>query len=915
MQKNDITFASNGIMYVAPTGVRILSRCIASSEYSCTFRYFATLDIDTESLKQVIANMTESETEYIGSDKSIVMQTRTERDAFDGLVYPTNITSIGEIDMTNHVITSKADFTEVYIHLPNRFGNPQACTPPKPFIMNGYNEIDLDITHYSGLPQSFKEYCYDGRDFQFNAIAIYVNITDGKNSYNSLYGIYVPSKDAEPIQKYSYSEDSSIVHSGNSFGFRINLRLVEDADNNGAASAIQTVVDEKTNSFALHMFTDALARMQMVMSQNKDLSESFSTMHDDIENLKALCDTGTTIAELSSKLAKLSEYVDNYMLAIEDKDSLLNMIANLNKQLQSIINGEAGPSLQVKIPVQAGQGIYINTSGDAYVINNANQRYHITDGSSFTKKESVTRFTPTTYSNIFPVYSKSSSPLSNDVILVIDLSNIRDYRFHQGQSFQFPVISDINWNGKGCILKVGDRVVGTFTKDDIQCSRPIFEIICTSSNNGSDEGGDLSQSEFWSRCINPKYEGTFGEDSIVPVTYDEAIDLRDKGALSLNKVYYLTDYAFVPEEDSDFTSINNDILISIFMKPSDQTHFDRRVYMSFNTPDNGRVSTWGEYYLTRDGNEVEGGSRLKKGYITLLEYKSISADFDFIHCAVKKSATPTDFDKTTGVFAQSLKGGDYDDWITSDTITGSRCSINNVSAINPTYLTSDEYAAIDIDDNDNISVSSHNNALFRLPIIHISSCSNVCTHDCDKMLLYGVSDAVIRNTTDIMAKSCTRIDVSSCDNIRLWKAYHSTTIHAFNSWVYNSENVSLRNVTAVLLDSHIGSSINEITGCALVVLNYYTGDGTRKGKAIIDSVSDGCVITDSTSKAVALSPSVDSWRIICNKYNALAVQRSSGSTRHDYYIVKDIVYLDDNEEISSEIKKIVVNSDNIDSLI
>lgn len=911
MQISDISFGTNGVMFVAPTGVRILSRCIASSEYSCTFKYFAALNVsDSDDLKRIIANMTESETEYNSSEKSIVMQTVTERDAYNSILTPDNIMALGEIDMTNHVITSKADFTEVYIHLPNRFGTHNNDESKK-VKLNEYGEICFDVSEYPGQPSSFKEFFYDGIDFDFNAIAIYMNINDGKNSYNSLYGIYIPNTNADTIHKYAYSHNNSIVHSGNSFGFRINLRLVEDSDNNGAASPIQTVIDERTNSFSMHMFTDALAKMQMTLDSNKDLSESLSDIYDNIENLKALCDTGTTIAALADKVAKLSEYIDNYMLAIEDKDSLLNMISNLNRQIQSIINGEAGVAIDISVPVQSGDGIYINTYGNDLVINNSNQRYHIKDSSVFNVRGNTRSFTPTTFSNIFPVYSKN--PDSGNMVLNIDTTNNPQFKFKQGQSFQFVVVDDYNWDNQKCVIKIDNNIIQEFYPNkDIQCKTPIFEVICIDANNGSNEGGTFEQCSFWCRCINPKFSGNV-EDNLISVTYEEAVKLRDNGELKIGKIYYLTDYEFIPESDSHFINRNEDIRISIYMRPSDKTHFDPYVYMIISTKRNGRYCCWGDYYLTKDDAEISNGSRLRKGYITKLQYKTIEANFDFIHCAIKKSNDiETKFRNDPAEFLQSLNGGDYDDWLTNDSIiSNSPCSIDDINAISSSYIDDDNFPTIDIDTCTNINICD-NRKLFKLPIIHIASCKDIRICDCDHILLYGVNYSVFESSSDIMAKICDKLRVSSSDNLRLWNVYHSSITHTFNSWIYSSENISIQNTNSVLLDTHNGSSINNITGNSIVILNYHNGTVSKAMKASIDNANDGCVILDNNK---ILTYDYDDWRFICNRYDALATQRSSGSTAKEYYMIKNMYYMNDSMEVEIQKESIQITEDNINDLI
>lgn len=906
MNKSDISFGANGVMFVSPTGVRMLSRCIASSEYSCTFKYFAALNVNADTLKDIIYDMVESETVYDTGDKSIIMQTMTERDAYSGKLGGADVMAVGEIDMTNHVITSTADFTEVFVHIPNRFGT-------KPITLNNYNEINLDIETYEGQPQSFCEYCSDGRDFDFNAIALYLNLNDGKHSYNSLYGIYVPSKDAEVIHKYAYAEGGSIVQAGNSFGFRINLRLVQDTDTTGDVGTIQTVVDEDANSFSMSIFTDALARMQMILSQNKTLSEAMSALSDDVRNLQALCDTGTTIAELTSKVNALSEYIDNYMLAIEDKDSILNMVANLNRQLQSILNGTAGPELNINIPIQAGEGISIAKEGSASVINNTNQRYNIghdgfTDPASF----KATKFTPNTFSNLFPVYRSSKSALNTDLKLSIDASG---KTFHKGQSFQFVIMDDIEWGGYSCKLYVGDKQVGEFDSEEIQCAKPIFEIVCIDDGN-NENGGTLQQCAFWSRCINPKFEGDFGKDSILHVTYDEACKLASKGSLQMDKVYHLTDYAFEPK-GSKYVAINDDIKINIYLRASDKIHFDPRVFFMFNDLNGKTIVSWGKYLITKELDEVKPGCELLKGYITQIDYNSVAADFDFLHCAISKDTNPS-FRGTTGEFLQSLQGGNYDEWITSSELVGSNCSVSagNMSCINPTYEREAYVPVVDIKNVSDVTIVSHNDSLFKLPIMHISKSDHLCIHECDNFYAYDVRNSNFTRVSDIMAKQSEWLNIESCDNIRLWKASHITADNAFNSWVFTSENIGLRNATAVLLDFNTGTDICGITGNAVVILNYFKESGASMAqKAVIDNTSDSALILDNLTTLAMDDTQIESWRLICNRYNALAAQTSTGSTGKQYYIVKKIAYLDAAEDIAYDTKKTKVTSYNIGDLI
>ena len=64
-----------------------------------------------------------------------------------------------------------------------------------------------------------------------------------------------------------------------------------------------------------------------------------------------------------------------------------------------------------------------------------------------------------------------------------------------------------------------------------------------------------------------------------------------------------------------------------------------------------------------------------------------------------------------------------------------------------------------------------------------------------------------------------------------------------------------------------------------------------------------------------LANNIDSWRVICNKYDAIATQIPSGSAGYTYFTIKKTVYLNDENKTSEDIKSVQVNSTNINDLI
>lgn len=338
---------------------------------------------------------------------------------------------IGNLDIMNTVEINGDSFEELYINVPSSVGastnvyfRTGEMTDDKNYLNKSFNVASsgLNIDPYNiigrtsqsndlrinafydisgiykgdiGHTIDFRDTTYDDGeginnmnsksldDFQFNAILIYYDIcqktmTSGvKRVATNLYGILFldnvqTSSDVSGskgyIQRYTKKKET-VYGNGNSYVFKLDLKLNTSPD----VSSIDFPDIGNVDSMAL--YTKSLEQLQkcidLFYEQRVELKK-LSERIDVIENLIMGIDT---IASLKEDIQRLYDYCDGN--SVVNTSTILGLIDNNSRRINSIINGEKNLKLQYDTDViQPGNGIGIKKTANKVVIS-SEQKYSI----------------------------------------------------------------------------------------------------------------------------------------------------------------------------------------------------------------------------------------------------------------------------------------------------------------------------------------------------------------------------------------------------------------------------------------------------------------------------------------------------------------------------------------------------------
>lgn len=360
------------------------------------------------------------------------------------------------------------------------------------FNANSYRDIVL------GNLVNIDEYNKNGDSFEFNAVLVYYDIVDVSSGTktSNLYGILflddVKSETWDYIQRYPKYKPTPGVTNGNSYGFKLNLRIDIEPDKSGITSLVN-----EYNTFSMSLFSDAIARMQ-------DCTEMFTrtrnTLNDIEHRLSDLETVMTMVANyesLSAQLEDLTRSLENANLAFADRSSLLDLIAHVSDNVDSIMSGRANIALQYNTDViRSGYNTIIdNSTPNMVIINSATSGYNIIkpqlkfDNTEITKSNPINlhdknRTDNDIYAvlkpmtNMLRIYVDESISSNYDINIYID-HNFCNWRNGQNIRVVFPNLTRDLLNDKNIILLTGKNYDAKEVVNPNELKdNPIIEFTC-----------------------------------------------------------------------------------------------------------------------------------------------------------------------------------------------------------------------------------------------------------------------------------------------------------------------------------------------------------------------------------------------------------------------------------------------------
>jgi len=342
-------------------------------------------------------------------------------------------------------------------------------------------------------------------NFEYNAVLVYYDLYDVSSPLErvtNLYGVLLLdnvtlTNAGGYIQRTpKYKPNSLTGENGNSYGFKLNIRI----DASSLTVGVNSIVNEYS-TFSTGQFIEAVAELQQSVKFFETQQLKYTELETRVNSLENRATTIPDVQSMTSKINQLETNLQNARMNYSSSTAILDMINKINKELGNIVNGKVSVNLQYNTDVlYPGTGISLDKSVPNKIkITNSVQSYAIDipndlNNNLITASEplDISISSPSLvyllepYNNMCRIYTTgsaggdlkifiddSSSPFSKGQIARMVFPNLIDMAGRNIQIFT----DSLNKKGYG---SYGITIGNIFSSDFISV-RPIFEIICLDS--------------------------------------------------------------------------------------------------------------------------------------------------------------------------------------------------------------------------------------------------------------------------------------------------------------------------------------------------------------------------------------------------------------------------------------------------
>jgi hypothetical protein len=361
-----------------------------------------------------------------------------------------------------------------------------------------FNEQSYYAVNVNSSINTLHDYSQRGGNFKFNAVLVYYDVysqTNPGNRATNLYGVLLLDnfKDGGIRELIKYKPNSITGLNGNAYSLKLNIKYNTSLDNVGVENNINDFT-----TFSMDLFfdtTSVLENAAKLLMQANNRYDDIANRLDVMENMVLSSEDADT---MKAEILSLQTQVENASLNYADEASLLDMITDINRRMNSIINGTIPTEVQYNTNVIFdGKGTSIDKSVPGKIkVNNTVNGYKLLtqfdwDLTNKTVGQKITEFDPTA-ANTNGVYvrlksfenmirmSLSAGTANNDMNIYIDDST---ESWEEGQVLKlvFDSILDLGgYNIKIYTNKKNGWVLGRqITSGELSSAKPYIELVCT----------------------------------------------------------------------------------------------------------------------------------------------------------------------------------------------------------------------------------------------------------------------------------------------------------------------------------------------------------------------------------------------------------------------------------------------------
>lgn len=364
------------------------------------------------------------------------------------------------------------------------------------------NPAISSFSDFNSVPESVS--------FRFNAVLVYYDVIDSSTgvSATNLFGVlflddvrdtltggsYIPRLD-----KYKPNRITGL--NGNAYGLKINLKF----DTNSDEAAVVSAVNEYS-PFSLHVFLDALNRMQTVSNNLIDYQNQLLTQQLQINQLNDIVVGATSISDINKEIVNINSQLANAKLMFTNSATIMDLIQRNYTEIQNIYNNLTTVQMTYNLDViKQGPGISLDRSVPNQIGFSSNIQQYNTPSivnvlTDFTpKSDNWSKIqTLNNYTNYLKISNGINNAFNRDVNIYI---NDTDIRWHTGQTYKLVVDRDYQMDMytlgsynlnvyTDALDRAGNGVtygvqIGLITSADFYNAQgaPQIEIVCLDAQN------------------------------------------------------------------------------------------------------------------------------------------------------------------------------------------------------------------------------------------------------------------------------------------------------------------------------------------------------------------------------------------------------------------------------------------------
>ena len=457
------------------------------SDYERIVKYLGTIDVVNDknyaanTYQEIFINVPSS----VGNTPVVLFEDDTYNTTSLSLAASNNIEGRSSHPETAFSIQSLVDGAGAY----------DINTNTNPGIGIDFNEQSYYAVNVNSSINTLHDYSQRGGNFKFNAVLVYYDLYSQSNPGNratNLYGVLLLDNfvDGNIRELIKYKPNAVTGLNGNAYSLKLNIKYNTSLDNVGVENNINDFT-----TFSMDLFFDTTS----VLENAAKLLNQANNRYDDISNRLDVMENAVLssqdAATLKVQVADLQNQVELAALNYADEASLLDMITDINRRINSIVNGTIPTEVQYNTNVIFdGKGTSVDKSVPGKIkINNTIQGYRLLklfdwDGAV---QQPITAFDPLTantngiYARLKPFenmmrVSLLAGAMNDSLNIYIDDSTDS---WVDGQTLKIVFDSALDLSGYNINVytdkKNGWSLARQITSAELRGSKPYIELICT----------------------------------------------------------------------------------------------------------------------------------------------------------------------------------------------------------------------------------------------------------------------------------------------------------------------------------------------------------------------------------------------------------------------------------------------------